>query len=325
MAAPDLKTILAPAQAEMLAVDALIGRRLASPIPTVNELSGYIVAGGGKRLRPVATILAGLACGASGERLHVLAALIEFIHTATLLHDDVVDRSELRRGRVTANSRFGNDLAVLVGDFLYSRAFQLMVELGQMDVMDLLATATNVIAEGEVMQAAGRRNPGLDEAHYMEVIRRKTATLFDAAARGAAMLAGAPAEWCAALGTFGEQFGIAYQLVDDVLDYAGDAAALGKNVGDDLAQGTPTLPLLYALRMAPPAQSRALHETILHGGVRDLAAVRAAIESTQALAYTRALAAGHARSAANALTVLPETPARQALMDLAHFAVERDR
>ena len=187
MAAPDLKTLLAPAQPEMQAVDALIVRRLASPVPTVNELSAYIIDAGGKRLRPVSCVLAGLACGAHGERFHLLAAVIEFIHTATLLHDDVVDGSQLRRGRVTANSRFGNDLAVLVGDFLYSRAFQLMVELGQMDVMDLLATATNVIAEGEVRQAAARRDPALTEEHYFEVIRRKTATLFEAATAGSAL------------------------------------------------------------------------------------------------------------------------------------------
>jgi octaprenyl-diphosphate synthase len=319
MAAPDLQTIIEPARADMQAVDALITRRLASAIPTVNQLAQYIVAGGGKRLRPVNAILAGLACGSGGARLHTLAVLIEFIHTATLLHDDVVDASQLRRGRATANHRFGNDLAVLVGDFLYSRAFQLMVELGDLRVMDLLANATNVIAEGEVMQAAARRNPDLDEAHYLEVIRRKTATLFEAASRGAALLARAPPGCAEALGTFGREFGLAYQLVDDLLDYAGDPHALGKNVGDDLAQGTPTLPLLYALRNAPAAEQDALRAAIRGGACPDLGTVRRAIESTGALA------AHHARAAAAAAAELPESSARRALLGLAEFVIERDR
>lgn len=324
MTANSLATLLAPAAADMAAVNALIEQRLHSSVPTIDQLSGYIIHSGGKRLRPVMAVLAARACGYEGERHHLLAAVVEFIHTATLLHDDVVDESDLRRGRQTANSRFGNGLSVLVGDFLYSRSFQMMVELGLAEVMDVLAGATNRISEGEVLQFLNRRNIDATPEQCLAIARSKTATLFDAAARCGALLAGQPPQRQQALGDYGLNFGLAYQLVDDLLDYQGDAARIGKNLGDDLAEGSPTLPLAYALQHGDARQAQVVREALRQGGVPDFAAVLHVIESTGAIAYTARLARTYAERAEAALDGLPDSPALQALQGLARFAVSRD-
>ena len=324
MTANPLAELLAPAAADMAAVNALIERRLHSTVATIDQLSGYIIHSGGKRLRPVMAVLAARACGYTGEQHCLLAAVVEFIHTATLLHDDVVDESDLRRGRQTANSRFGNGLSVLVGDFLYSRSFQMMVELGSPAIMDVLASATNRISEGEVLQYLNRRNVDATPEQCLAIARSKTATLFEAAARCGALLAGADAATQQALGEYGVHFGLAYQLVDDLLDYRGDAARIGKNLGDDLAEGSPTLPLAYALQQAQPAQAATLRQALGGAGEPDFAAVLAVIESTGAIAYTAGLAQTYAERAEAALAGLPASPARVALEGLARFAVSRD-
>ena len=237
---------------DFAAVDGIIRKQLTSRVPLVEKIGDYITSAGGKRLRPLLVLLSGSALGHQGDQLRLLAAIIEFLHTSTLLHDDVVDMSGMRRGRSTANALWGNAPSVLVGDFLYARSFEMMVELGSMPVMRIISQATRVIAEGEVLQLSKVRDASTTEAIYMEVIRGKTAMLFEASSHSAATLAGATAEQCEALRTFGDQLGIAFQLVDDLLDYQGDAETLGKNVGDDLAEGKPTLPLIYTMREAPP-------------------------------------------------------------------------
>ena len=320
---PSIEAIRACVAADLSAVDALIARRLASDVALINQLSGYIIHSGGKRLRPLLVLLAARACGYQGETHWQLAAIVEFIHTATLLHDDVVDGSLLRRGQDTANARWGNEASVLVGDFLYSRAFQLMVETGSLEVMRVMADATNTIAEGEVLQLLNCHDPETTEARYLEVIHRKTARLFEAAGALGAIIAGRDAATVAALAAYGRHMGAAFQLIDDALDYRGDAQATGKNLGDDLAEGKPTLPLIHALRHASPPQAALLREVIERGGRERIGEVLAAIEATGAIAYTCQLARREGELAAQAIAGLNASPFRQAMQLLASFAVDR--
>ena len=308
---------------DMQAVNRLILERLRSEVVLVNQLGHYIVSSGGKRLRPVLVLLASGACGYDGDRRHLLAAIIEFIHTATLLHDDVVDASELRRGRQTANALFGNEASVLVGDFLYSRAFQMMVEAGSMRIMEILADTTNVIAEGEVLQLLNQHDPDTTVERYMEVIHAKTAKLFEAAARVGAVLAGQSAEVEESLARYGMYLGTAFQLVDDVLDYTASSEEMGKNLGDDLAEGKPTLPLIHAMEHGDEEQRAVVRRAIEEGGSELLEAVLAAIEATDALDFTRETARREADLAIEALAILPDSPYKDALARLARFSVER--
>lgn len=314
---------LEPIAHDMDRVDALIRRRLDSDVALIRQVAEYIVSSGGKRLRPALLLLAAGAAGYRGDAGVELAAVVEFIHTATLLHDDVVDESALRRGRRTANAAFGNAASVLVGDFLYSRAFQMMVGVGGMRVMQVLADATNAIAEGEVLQLMNCHDPEVDEARYLDVVRRKTAKLFEAATRLGGVLAGAglPAE--EALAGYGMHVGTAFQLIDDVLDYSGDATTIGKSLGDDLAEGKPTLPLIHAMRCGTKAQVAAVRRAILEGGRVDFVGVLEVIESTGALAYAREVASREAESARRALDVLPHSAQRDSLLELAAFSVAR--
>lgn len=324
-ALPDLAAIQALARDDMAAVDALIRRRLASDVVLINQVGEYIVGAGGKRLRPMLLLLAAQALGHRGPDAHQLAAVVEFIHTATLLHDDVVDESDLRRGRRTANAVWGNAASVLVGDFLYSRSFQLMVELDRMEVMQILADTTNRIAEGEVLQLLHVRNPDTDEAAYLRVIERKTAVLFAAATRLGALLAGADARTCDAMHEYGLQLGYAFQIADDVLDYAADADALGKNLGDDLAEGKATLPLIHAILHSDAATQATLRNAIEHGDVDAMPAVVEAIRATGGLDYSRQRAMEFADAAEAALDGLPSNAAMDALRGLARYSVTRDR
>jgi octaprenyl-diphosphate synthase len=308
---------------EMRAVDEEIRRRLYSDVVLVRQVAEYIIGGGGKRLRPALVILAAGACGYSGTAQYQLAAVVEFIHTATLLHDDVVDESQLRRGRATANSLFGNPASVLVGDFLYSRAFQMMVELDDMRVMQVLADATNTIAEGEVMQLLNCHDPSLDEQGYLHVIRSKTATLFEAASRLGAIISNASQEVEHGLARYGIHLGTAFQLIDDVLDYSGDHDQTGKNIGDDLAEGKATLPLIYAMRHGSPHQSAVIRAAIERGGLEEFAPVLVTVRETGALDYARRQAEGEADRAIAALESLPRSTYRDSLIQLAAFAVDR--
>ncbi|HEX2082538.1 MAG TPA: polyprenyl synthetase family protein [Xanthomonadaceae bacterium] len=320
----DLPAIQALTGADMAAVDALIRTRLASDVVLINQVAEYIVTAGGKRLRPMLLLLAARALGHRGADAHQLAAVVEFIHTATLLHDDVVDESDLRRGRRTANAVWGNAASVLVGDFLYSRSFQLMVELERMQVMAILADTTNAIAEGEVLQLLHVRNPDTDEAAYLRVIERKTAVLFAAATRLGGLLAGADAAAQTQLHRYGLNLGYAFQIADDVLDYASDAETLGKNLGDDLAEGKATLPLIRAMaRSEAPIRAR-LRDAIEGGDIGALPVVQAAIQATDALEYSRGRAEDYAHAAEAALDGLPETEELAALRGLARYAVNRD-
>lgn len=318
-------SILAPVAPEMARVDALIRERLASGVPMIAEVAEYIIAGGGKRLRPALLLLSAGACGSSSEARLELATVVEFVHTATLLHDDVVDESPLRRGRKTANTAFGNAAAVLVGDFLYSRAFQMMVAVDNMRVMRVLAEATNTIAEGEVLQLMNCHDPDLAEDAYLDVIRRKTAKLFEASARLGAVIAGAPPASEEALAAYGMHLGTAFQLVDDVLDYSGEVAAIGKSLGDDLAEGKPTLPLIRAMSAASPAQRETVRKAIVDGGREDFPQVLEAIRASGALEYARAAARREAAQASEAIAVLPDSSYRRSLLELAAFSVTRDR
>jgi octaprenyl-diphosphate synthase len=304
-------------------VDDVIRRRLDSDVVLVRQVAEYIVASGGKRLRPVLLLLAAGACDYQGSDHCELAAVVEFIHTATLLHDDVVDESELRRGRRTANAVFGNAASVLVGDFLYSRAFQMMVGVRSMRVMEVLADATNTIAEGEVLQLLNVRNVEIGEGDYLDVIRRKTAKLFEAAARLGAILGAAPGPIEEGLATYGAHLGTAFQLVDDVLDYSGDVGETGKNLGDDLNEGKLTLPLLHVLHSGSPAQAALVRRAIEGGGRADFAAVMDAIRSTGALARARSAARAESQAACAAIGGLRDSKYRRSLLDLASFAVER--
>ena len=319
----DLSTIQQLVAPDMQAVDALIRRRLASDVVLINQVAEYIIQAGGKRLRPMLLLLAARALGHMGQDAHQLAAVIEFIHTSTLLHDDVVDESDLRRGRRTANAVWGNATSVLVGDFLYSRSFQLMVELDDMRVQRILADTTNRIAEGEVLQLLHIRNPDTDEDAYLRVIERKTAILFAAATRLGAMLAGADDATQTALHAYGLQLGYAFQIADDVLDYASDAATMGKNLGDDLAEGKMTLPLIHAMQHADATTRTRLRAIVQQGEASALPEVIAAIQAHDSLDYSRQRALQHAARAEAALAVLPGNAATAGLHGLAIHAVQR--
>jgi len=315
-----LKTLLAD---DMSAVNSVIETQLHSQVPFIDQLAGYIINSGGKRLRPMLTVLAGRASGATDRNVHEMAAIIEFIHTATLLHDDVVDESTLRRGRDTANALWGDHAPVLVGDFLYSRAFQMLVAIGSMEVMQIMADATNTISEGEVLQLLNQHDASTDEARYLQVIDNKTAKLFEAACASGAIIAGASNEQRDALADYGLKLGRAYQLIDDVLDYSASAEEMGKNLGDDLAEGKPTLPLIHVIKEGSQEQAELVRNAIKNGGLEQLDAVRAAIESTGALDYTARRAREEADLAIAALSTLPESAHRQAMQDLAEFTVAR--
>jgi len=316
----DLRQLL---DADMAVVDAVIRDRLRSEVVLVNQVSEYIINSGGKRLRPALVVLSAKAFGYAGQHHHNLAAVVEFIHTATLLHDDVVDESELRRGRATASALFGNAASVLVGDFLYSRAFQMMVEVGDMRVMQTLAEATNIIAEGEVLQLLNCHDADVEVANYLHVIHCKTAKLFEAAMRLGAMLSGADEKIERAAAKYGMHLGTAFQLVDDVLDYSGNAQETGKNLGDDLAEGKPTLPLIYAMQHGDAARAAVVREAIEQGDVTRFDEVLEVIRQTSALEYTRQQAQREADAACEALSALPDTNYRQSLLQLAHFAATR--
>ncbi len=307
----------------MAAVDAVIHRRLHSEVALIQQISHYIVSAGGKRIRPMLVLLFARALGFQGSERHELAATVEFIHTATLLHDDVVDESSLRRGRETANARFGNAASVLVGDFLYSRAFQMMVSVNRLRVLDVLADATNVIAEGEVLQLMNMHDPDLSEADYLRVIRCKTAKLFEASARLGAVLAEASPTVEEACAAYGQALGTAFQLVDDLLDYEGDATALGKNVGDDLREGKATLPLLIAMQRCTPEERALLRTAIEQGETEKLDEVLAIVRSTGALQATREAAQAEARRAQSCLAQLPASDAHEALLYFCAQSVQR--
>jgi octaprenyl-diphosphate synthase len=308
---------------DMRRVDGMIRQRLHSDVVLINAIGEHIVGGGGKRLRPMLHVLAAHAAGYQGDAHIELAAVIEFIHTATLLHDDVVDGSDLRRGRKTANAAWGNAASVLVGDFLYSRAFQMMVEVDRMEVMRILADTTNSIAEGEVLQLLNIGKAETDEAAYMRVIERKTAVLFAAATQLGGVLAGLSEDQCLALRRYGMQLGCAFQIADDLLDYVSDADTLGKNIGDDLAEGKPTLPLIYAIQRSTPMQAEILRNAITSQRLAALDVIVAAIRSSGALDRTRVRAQMHADAAHAALDALPPSKYRDALAGLADYAVNR--
>ncbi len=336
---PTLTMLLSPIQAQMQQVNDLIMHELASNVGLIEQIDKYIIASGGKRLRPALVLLAaqiGIIADSNADsnadskqnnniknNHHILlAAVIEFIHTATLLHDDVVDTSHLRRGKATANDQWGNPVAVLVGDFLYSRAFQMMVRVENMRVLQILAQTTNQIAEGEVLQLINARDPDVTEARYLDVIRRKTAILFAAATELGALMSDLP-EQAAALHDYGLHLGEAFQLIDDVLDYQGDSQAMGKNLGDDLAEGKPTLPLIYAMQHGSASVAAQVRDAIRYAKVENLAAIQAAVIATGGLAYTATLAREAADRAVHALGDLPDSVVKQSLVDLAYFAVER--
>jgi len=318
-----LPAIADPTATAMLRVDAVIRDRLSSRVALIDQIAGYIVGAGGKRIRPRLVLLFSEALGFEGPERYELAAIVEFIHTATLLHDDVVDESALRRGRATANSMFGNAASVLVGDFLYSRAFQMMVSVNRMRVLDVLADATNVIAEGEVLQLMNMHDPDLAVQDYLQVIRFKTAKLFEASARLGAVLAGASAVVEEACANYGRSLGTAFQLVDDLLDYEGNSDELGKNVGDDLREGKPTLPLLVAMERATEPERALIRHAIEHGELEKLPEILAIVKRTGALDATRASARAEAEQAQAALTALPPSAAREALLDLCVRSVHR--
>ncbi len=307
----------------MSIVDQVIRARLHSEVALVSQVGEYIVNSGGKRLRPALVVLSAKALGYAGKHHHDLAAVVEFIHTATLLHDDVVDESDLRRGRATASALFGNAASVLVGDFLYSRAFQMMVQVNDMRIMQTLADATNTIAEGEVLQLLSCHDASVDAASYLRVIHCKTAKLFEAAMRLGAILARADNAHEQAVAEYGMHLGTAFQLVDDVLDYSGDEQATGKNLGDDLAEGKPTLPLIYAMQHGNASQAAVVRMAIEQGDLGRFAEVLEVIKQTGALEYTRQQAQQESDAACAALAVLPDTNYKQSLLQLAHFAATR--
>ena len=321
--APDIEELRRLVLEDSQAVDRLIRARLYSDVVLINQLSHYIIAGGGKRLRPLLALLSAKAAGYEGTRHVDVAVIVELIHTATLLHDDVVDASKLRRGRETANLVWGNEATVLVGDFLSSRAFQMMVELENIRVLEILADATNTIAEGEVMQLVSCRDPETTEERYLTTIHNKTAKLFEAAAMLGAVVAGRGGEFENAMGAYGRHIGTAFQLVDDALDYSSSPEELGKNIGDDLAEGKPTLPLLYAMWHGTPAQAALVRSAIERGGLDHINEIQAAIESTGAITYTFGRAQAEAQKALAALMEIPKSPYRNALEVLVEFAVYR--
>ena len=320
----DFEAIRALVGDELAAVNREIGVRLQSDVALINQLAGYLINSGGKRMRPMIVLLGARALGYRGTAHIQLATIIEFIHTATLLHDDVVDASELRRGQSTANTIWGNEASVLVGDFLYSRAFEMMVEVNQMRVMEILARTTNTIARGEVLQLLNCNDPDTTEERYIDVIRSKTAKLFEAAATLAALISAADYATEAAMSRYGLHLGTAFQLIDDALDYGRNNPALGKNIGDDLAEGKPTLPLIHALRTGNDEQRRVLRNAIEQGDHGQIDAVVAAIESTGSIAYTARQAEAEAARAKEAVMTLPDSPYKQALVDLTVFSVNRN-
>ncbi|MFM1978363.1 MAG: octaprenyl diphosphate synthase [Pseudomonadota bacterium] len=308
---------------DMRAVDAVIRKSLHSEVVLINQVADYIINSGGKRLRPALVLLSAGVFGKIETRHHELAAVVEFIHTATLLHDDVVDESALRRGRATANTLFGNAASVLVGDFVYSRAFQMMVGVQNMRVMDILAEATNIIAEGEVLQLLNINDADISDDDYLRVIHYKTAKLFEAATRLGAVICQASTEDENAMAEYGMRLGTAFQLIDDVLDLSGNSEDIGKNLGDDIAEGKPTLPLLYAMRHGDAKQSQLIRHAIEQGGLEDFSAIIQAVEETGALDYVRNIAKQEAELACKAIQHLPSTPQHQALIQLAEFSVSR--
>ncbi|WP_111976990.1 octaprenyl diphosphate synthase [Algibacillus agarilyticus] len=319
-----LSEIRALAEKDMLAINQVISQQLDSDVVLIQQLGFYIVNSGGKRVRPLITALAARALNYDGPQHVTLAAIVEFIHTATLLHDDVVDASLMRRGKDTANALFGNEASVLVGDFLYTRSFQMMVSLERMKIMQVLADATNVIAEGEVLQLMNCNDPNTTEASYMDVIYSKTAKLFEASTQLTAVIAGESETLENALKDYGCYLGTAFQLADDLLDYEGDSETIGKNVGDDLAEGKPTLPLIHAIKHGTEEQAAIIRKVIENGaGLDMLEPVLAIIRDTDSLSYTRNKAEQHAELAVNALAPLPESPYKEALKSLAWIAVER--
>jgi octaprenyl-diphosphate synthase len=319
----DIQDVYNLVAADRQAVDELIKKRLHSEVVLINQIGHYIVNSGGKRMRPVLLLLTSRAFGYEGADHLELAAVVEFIHTATLLHDDVVDASDMRRGQETANSVWGNEASVLVGDFLYSRAFQMMVGLHNMRVMEILSEATNTIAEGEVKQLLNVHNADLDEAGYLDVIRSKTAKLFESSAQLGAVLTGRSEEEERAMAAYGMHLGTAFQLIDDALDYSASSEELGKNIGDDLAEGKPTLPLIHVINHGTPEQAALVREALEHGGRDRIDEIKQAIESAGAIAYTSHSAQTEVDKAIAALSVLPDSPYKEALAALAGFAVQR--
>ncbi len=309
--------------ADLAAVDRILESQLQSDVFLINQLSDYIIGGGGKRLRPILALLSARASNYAGSKHVNVAVIIELVHTATLLHDDVVDASHLRRGRETANLVWGNEASVLVGDFLYSRAFQMMVDIRNLRVLEVLADATNTIAEGEVMQLVNCHDPDISETRYLHTIRFKTAKLFEAAAELGAVVAEGGSEAEAAMAAYGRHLGTAFQLVDDALDYTASDQSLGKNIGDDLAEGKPTLPLLYAMWQGDQDQARCVREAIKRGGRERIDEILRAIESTGAITYTFDIANAESEKAQQALSAIPASPYREALLSLAQFAVNR--
>lgn len=311
------------AREEFALANQTILQQLHSDVDLVREIGHYLVESGGKRLRPLVVLLAAGACQYQGRSHIELAVVVEFLHTATLLHDDVVDMSQLRRGRTTVNARWGNASSVLVGDFIYSRAFELMVKIGNLPIMQVLAETTNKLAEGEVMQLLNAGNPDVDEARYREVILRKTAKLFEAAARTAAMLAERSEDEIEALACYGRHLGLAFQLIDDVLDFDGNSDLLGKNLGDDLTEGKPTLPLIVTLAQGAPEDAALVREAILNGSTSALAAIIEAVKRSGGLEYTRKLARVEADTAIESLQILAPSRYREGLIKLARFAIDR--
>ena len=319
----DLKAIRGLIQADLNAVDDLIGGRLDSNILLIDQLSQHIIQGGGKRVRPMLVLLSAKALGYEEKHHIALAAIVEFIHTATLLHDDVVDDSQMRRGNETANAIWGNEASVLVGDYLFSRSFQLMTEINSLKVMKILADASNTIAKGEVLQLVNCHDPETTEERYLEVIEAKTAKLFSAATQLGAVITEQPDDIEQALTDYGLHLGIAFQLIDDALDYEGSAEELGKNVGDDLAEGKPTLPLIHALKHANEEQQDLIQHTILHGSLENLKEIQEAIAATGALEYTYQRAREEAELAIEKLQQVPDNEYKQALINLADFVIKR--
>lgn len=322
----DFKAIQTLTADDMAKVNETIQAQLNSDVSLINQLGFYIVSGGGKRLRPLLAILSARALGYQGEAHTTAAAFIEFLHTATLLHDDVVDESDMRRGKATANAAFGNAASVLVGDFIYTRSFQMMTTLGSLRILELMSDAVNVIAEGEVQQLMNCNDPNTTEENYLQVIYSKTARLFEAATQIGAMLSNASPEIETALQNYGKYLGTAFQLIDDVMDYTSDGSEMGKNVGDDLAEGKPTLPLLYAMQHGTPEQKEMIREAIEKAnGMEQLDAILAAMKQTGSLEYTTNKALEEADKAINELSILPESEYKQALIALAHMAVNRTK
>ncbi|MGF1835670.1 octaprenyl diphosphate synthase [Photobacterium sanguinicancri] len=322
----DFKAIQALTALDMAEVDAKIQAQLNSDVALINQLGFYIVSGGGKRLRPMLSVIAARALGYEGEKHTTAAAFVEFIHTATLLHDDVVDESDMRRGKETANAAFGNAASVLVGDYIYTRSFQMMTSLRSLRILDIMSEATNVIAEGEVQQLMNCNDPNTTEDSYMQVIYSKTARLFEAATQVAAIIAEAPEDIELALQEYGRYLGTAFQLIDDVLDYIADGKEMGKNVGDDLAEGKPTLPLLHAMHNGNDEQAAMIREAIEKAnGMDKLDAILACMHQAGSLEYTQQRAEEEADKAIAALSPLPESPYKEALVALAHLAVKRNK